>query len=104
MFYLISKDPMTQYLLRIEKSFCNDNFRINFLLFFLSLSPHNDRAIVIVLMGSLNSRMGVSSLTSLSLPHSLTHSLNEKMVQVVRIENKFFANKQRIKNGICGNV
>jgi hypothetical protein len=36
MFYLISKDPMTQYLLRIEKSFCNDNFRINFLLFFLT--------------------------------------------------------------------
>ncbi len=36
MFYLISKDPMTQYLLRIGKSFCNDNFRINFLLFFLT--------------------------------------------------------------------
>jgi len=36
MFYLISKDPMTQYLLRIEKSFCNDNFRINSLLFFLT--------------------------------------------------------------------
>ncbi len=66
MFYLISKDPMTQYLLRIENSFCNDNFRINFLLFFSHLSPHNDRAIVIVLMGSLNSRMGVSSLTHLT--------------------------------------
>ena len=65
MFYLISKDPMTQYLLRIEKSFCNDNFRINFLLFFSHFRPHNDRAIVIVLMGSLNSRMGVSSLTVL---------------------------------------
>jgi hypothetical protein len=63
MFYLISKDPMTQYLLRIEKSFCNDNFRINFLLLFSHSRPHNDRAIVIVLMGSLNSRMGVSSLT-----------------------------------------
>ena len=37
MFYLISKDPMTQYLLRIEKSFCNDNFRINFLFIFSSL-------------------------------------------------------------------
>jgi hypothetical protein len=36
MFYLISKDPMTQYLLSLEKSFCNDNFRINFLLFFLT--------------------------------------------------------------------
>jgi hypothetical protein len=36
MFYLISKDPMTQYLLRIEKSFCNDNVRIHFLLFFLT--------------------------------------------------------------------
>jgi hypothetical protein len=36
MFYLISKDPMTHYLLRIEKSFCNDNFRINLLLFFLT--------------------------------------------------------------------
>jgi hypothetical protein len=36
MFYLITKDPMTQYLLRIKKSFCNDNFRIHFLLFFLT--------------------------------------------------------------------
>ncbi len=35
-FYLISKDPMTQYLWRIEKSFCNDNFRIHFLLYFLT--------------------------------------------------------------------
>jgi hypothetical protein len=67
MFYLISKDPMTQYLLRIEKSFCNDNFRINFLLFSSHFRPHNDRVIVIVLMGSLNSRMGVSSFTDLSL-------------------------------------
>jgi len=36
MFYSISKDPMTQYLLKIEKSFCNDNFRIHVLLFFLT--------------------------------------------------------------------
>jgi hypothetical protein len=40
MFYLISKDPTTQYLLRIEKSFCNDNFRIHFFLFFLT-PDHN---------------------------------------------------------------
>ncbi len=58
-----NKDPMTQYLLRIEKSFCNDNFRIHFLLFFSHFRPHNDAAIVIALMGSINSRMGVSSLT-----------------------------------------
>jgi hypothetical protein len=63
MFYLISKDPMTQYLLRIEKSFCNDNFMIDFLLFFTHFRPHNDAAIVIGLMGSINSRICVSSLT-----------------------------------------
>jgi hypothetical protein len=36
--------------------------------FFSHFRPHNDRAIVIVLMGSLNSRMGVSSLTGYGNP------------------------------------
>jgi hypothetical protein len=68
MFYLILKDPMTQYLLRIEKSFCNDNFRIHFLLFFSNSRPHNDTAIVITLMVSINSRMGVSNFSGYGDP------------------------------------
>jgi hypothetical protein len=60
MFFLISKDPMTQYLLRIEMSFCNDNFRVHF---FFHSRLHNDTVIVIDLMVSINSRMGVSSFT-----------------------------------------